>query len=882
MNIYIKGPSSDDTAIICYSRNMRDALPYVLPRLAWTARTSSLPLVVVDDASLDGSGDYAESLEGVLCLRMPAFVGVAAAFNRGVALTHRNNAVLVRGDCLPLDDTWYADVLAAAVSLPQAGIIGALVLTADGRVASAGRRFVTGLGWNHPYCDMGRFEADSVQPGKVEPVEVDGAAGGLVWVRADVWRTTGLFDVHYVSADDGVWLDDFCFAARRKGHTVHTAPAVRVMRLRPGPAPAGERPEGLDELEEREKDLRNLYAASWNAKWGWDPLFPDMNEIRRLYGDTPVCWNTGTALRLPSPAVSSPAPHVDLCMATWNGAAHLVRCLKSLAGTDYPRNALSLRIVDNASTDATPDILADMERHFPFPVHVTRLPVNIGAVAAMNWAMHESLTAGRARFIAKLDDDIQVQPDWLNILLAVFAKRPYAGAVGPRILDDAPEDGKYPRLQCAAFTFYPNEGACEHEADVGQGNNLCRVAHLRGCCNLYRSDALRRCGLLDIRFSPSQWDDVDHQLGLLVAGYELIYQGAAVVRHKRSTGGADTLAQLANSAANKQKMQAKWGADGPTNLDLGLLLSREGRYLPADGDTTALLDAGPAVEQFPRGLSPQIRAATRTRHDALMTESDKKHVPLAELADRTFAEALREAQRGKPRQALALFRLALLYSPTTPAHALALEDLLAELGAPIPSSLRQLNDIYGIREKHAEHCPIIPRRIPVGTTETTAPAGARRVLFVLPSGHDGSQVANLLKRFGERLAAVGFAASVSDFPCPAPTGFDLVHFWTQDRPHETLAQIKAASVTAPQVPRLLSPLAGAPRSLPEQPDDAFLHGLAQNLATRVLFFRWTEAVANEAVAARLLYNVYRELTLKGADPAPPPSAPHCPKGRATV
>ncbi|HVE69370.1 MAG TPA: hypothetical protein VNB64_12395, partial [Solirubrobacteraceae bacterium] len=35
--------------------------------------------------------------------------------------------------------------------------------------------------------------------------------------------------------------------------------------------------------------LRHHYAY-WREKWGWDPLNPDVDEVRRRYGETEVCW----------------------------------------------------------------------------------------------------------------------------------------------------------------------------------------------------------------------------------------------------------------------------------------------------------------------------------------------------------------------------------------------------------------------------------------------------------------------------------------------------------------------------------------------------------------------------------------------------------------
>jgi hypothetical protein len=40
---------------------------------------------------------------------------------------------------------------------------------------------------------------------------------------------------------------------------------------------------------EQAQRLRRHYAY-WQRKWGWDPLNPDMDAVRRRWGDTEVCW----------------------------------------------------------------------------------------------------------------------------------------------------------------------------------------------------------------------------------------------------------------------------------------------------------------------------------------------------------------------------------------------------------------------------------------------------------------------------------------------------------------------------------------------------------------------------------------------------------------
>jgi len=66
---------------------------------------------------------------------------------------------------------------------------------------------------------------------------------------------------------------------------------------------------------------------------------------------------------------------------------------------------------------------------------------------------------------------------------------------------------------------------------------------------------------MDARFSPSQFDDPDHHLALLQAGYEVLDEGRVRVAHKLNNGLARSHAAIANQIANQSKMRGKWGAD---------------------------------------------------------------------------------------------------------------------------------------------------------------------------------------------------------------------------------------------------------------------------------------------------------------------------------
>lgn len=251
-----------------------------------------------------------------------------------------------------------------------------------------------------------------------------------------------------------------------------------------------------------------------------------------------------------------------ICCYTYAKADDLDRTLSGLFASHL--GSAVVTVLDNASPDATPTVLdAWVNRVGPERLHLVRLPVNIGAPAARNWLMREETTR-QADFVAFLDDDVDLPEDWLPALGAAIAAYPEAGVWGCRVTDAAnpaiaqgvdatlleSDDGRHePKLSdLHAETF-----------DYGCFCHMRPCLSVMGCCHVFRRGRLEECGDFDIRFSPSQWDDVDHDLRLALAGQPAVYQGHLAVAHRRPAPALKPLSpqQHAGAQANNHKLLAK-------------------------------------------------------------------------------------------------------------------------------------------------------------------------------------------------------------------------------------------------------------------------------------------------------------------------------------
>ena len=114
------------------------------------------------------------------------------------------------------------------------------------------------------------------------------------------------------------------------------------------------------------------------------------------------------------------AARVAAVIPTWNRRDLLVTLLKNLAAQTRPFDEII--VVDNGSTDGSAEEAARAG------AKVIRLERNLGFAAAVN----RGIEAAEADWVAVLNNDVTLQPDWLANLLKPAAKRKTLGSLPAR------------------------------------------------------------------------------------------------------------------------------------------------------------------------------------------------------------------------------------------------------------------------------------------------------------------------------------------------------------------------------------------------------------------------------------------------------------------
>lgn len=233
--------------------------------------------------------------------------------------------------------------------------------------------------------------------------------------------------------------------------------------------------------------------------------------------------------REPDPSSPEPQfPLVEVLVPCRNEVASLPGLFSALEALDYPRDALRVTIVDDASTDQGLPMVQAWVAKQPW-AGCLALPGNVGKALALNLAL-----AGRshgtfeAEIVVVYDADHHPQPRSLLALVAPFARAEVAGASGQmRVLNglDSP---------AAAYSLI--------ESDVNQfvtmraKDRLNLAPALLGSNCAYRLSALRavqgfRGGAL--------LEDSDLTLAMAQAGWRTCFAPASISGHNAplSVGG---------------------------------------------------------------------------------------------------------------------------------------------------------------------------------------------------------------------------------------------------------------------------------------------------------------------------------------------------------
>ena len=157
-------------------------------------------------------------------------------------------------------------------------------------------------------------------------------------------------------------------------------------------------------------------------------------------------------------------PRVSVAVSTYGRATRLSRLIQGLETQTLPRDDFEVVIVDDASTDETPRVLADLAARSPLRITVLRTDRNRGPAAGRTVAWR----AARGALGAVTDDDCVPTPGWLASGLRQMgdADRVVVGRTIPDP-DQLAHRGPFSRtLEVEDATYFPTANTFYRRADL--------------------------------------------------------------------------------------------------------------------------------------------------------------------------------------------------------------------------------------------------------------------------------------------------------------------------------------------------------------------------------------------------------------------------------
>lgn len=241
-------------------------------------------------------------------------------------------------------------------------------------------------------------------------------------------------------------------------------------------------------------------------------------------------------------------PAVSIVIPVYNEFDYTYHCIYSVV-ENSGEVSYEIIVADDCSTDLTKEI-----QQIISGLVVVRNQENLRFLRNCNHAARQA----RGQYILFLNNDTQVQPNWLAPLVELIERDPRIGLVGSKLV--------YPdgRLQEAGGILWRDGSAWNYgnrsDPALPEYNYVKEADYISGASIMIRRALWEEIGGFDERFAPAYCEDSDLAFTVRKLGYKVMYQPLSVVVHFEGiSNGTDTSSgQKAYQVANQKKLIQKW------------------------------------------------------------------------------------------------------------------------------------------------------------------------------------------------------------------------------------------------------------------------------------------------------------------------------------
>lgn len=241
-------------------------------------------------------------------------------------------------------------------------------------------------------------------------------------------------------------------------------------------------------------------------------------------------------------------PEVSIVIPVYNQFEYTYNCLKSIM-MNSGNVKYEILIANDCSTDCTKDIEKVAQN-----VRLITTEKNVRFLLNCNNAAKYA----KGKYILFLNNDTQVQENWLQPLVDLIERDDSVGMVGSKLV--------YPdgRLQEAGGILWKDASAWNYgnrqDAEASEYNYVKEVDYISGAAIMIKKILWDEIGGFDERFAPAYCEDSDLAFEVRKRGYKVMYQPKSVVVHFEGvSNGTDVNSGLKSyQVENGRKFYEKW------------------------------------------------------------------------------------------------------------------------------------------------------------------------------------------------------------------------------------------------------------------------------------------------------------------------------------
>jgi GT2 family glycosyltransferase len=210
---------------------------------------------------------------------------------------------------------------------------------------------------------------------------------------------------------------------------------------------------------------------------------------------------------------------VSVIIVNYNGIKFIEDCVKSVLSSGYPNELLEIIVVDNCSTDGSPELIEKL------PVKLIRAKENKG------WGAGNNLGAKDAKgdILLFLNPDTEVKSDFIQPLVHALSIDNNLGAVSPKIVYFN-DQNKINSLGLF-LSYFSISGAIGKGENIDKYNKEMEVFAPSGACFAIKKEFFQQTGGFDEDLFM-YCDDLDFGWALRNLGYSIKFIPNSSVYHK--------------------------------------------------------------------------------------------------------------------------------------------------------------------------------------------------------------------------------------------------------------------------------------------------------------------------------------------------------------